>query len=157
MVAVSGAVWTSVAAGCWAVARHVAMTTAVSGSRILMRRRAVIKGSFAEAGAEIIAPMLRRVVRVVLPRAMALEGLYAGVWIAGLLPGLGRRDALELMLIGLRAAVGAVEIVAAWLLLRGSMSSRPLAVAALVVSAVLVPFETGWRLVPTNLDPTYRW
>lgn len=100
--------------------------------------------------------MLRRVVRVVLPRAMALEGLYAGLWLAGLLPGLGRRGALVLVLIGVRAAVGAVEVVAAWLLLRGSMSSRPLAAAALAASAVLVPLETGWRLVPTNLDPTYR-
>ena len=65
--------------------------------------------------------------------------------------------ATVLVLIGVRAAVGAVEVVAAWLLLRGSMSSRPLAIAALAASAVLVPLETGWRLVPTNLDPTYRW
>jgi hypothetical protein len=27
----------------------------------------------------------------------------------------------------------------------------------LLVSAVLLTIETGWRLTPTDLDPTWRW
>ena len=53
--------------------------------------------------------------------------------------------------------MGALQIVAAWMLLKDSLGGRRLATATLAASAALVTFETGWRLVPTNLDPTYGW
>jgi hypothetical protein len=101
--------------------------------------------------------MLNRVVRFVVPRALAAEALYTALWLAGLLPGLAGRNAVALGLISGRATVAAVQGVAAWLLLSRSTSGQAFATAALIGSAPLLPFETGWRLAPTNLDPTYSW
>jgi hypothetical protein len=101
--------------------------------------------------------MLMRLARFALPRTLAGEGLYTALWLAGLLPGLVRRDGLTLLLVIVRASVGALQIVAAWMLMKDSPSGRPLGIATLAASAALITFETGWRLVPTNLDPTYAW
>jgi hypothetical protein len=101
--------------------------------------------------------MLRRLVRFVLPRTLGLEGLYSGLWIAGLLPTLAARDAATLVLVALRAGVSALELVGAWMLSNNRVSGTPLARGALAASAVLIAAETGGRLAPTNLDPTYRW
>jgi hypothetical protein len=101
--------------------------------------------------------MLMRLARFALPRTLAGEGLYTGLWLAGLLPGLVSRAPLTVLLVVVRAGVGALQIVAAWMLMRDSPSGRPIAIATLAASAMLITFETGWRLVPTNLDPTYAW
>jgi multisubunit Na+/H+ antiporter MnhB subunit len=101
--------------------------------------------------------MLRRFATIVLPRTLGLEALYSAFWIARLLPSLAVRDSLTVLLVSIRGTVSAVELIAAWALLRRSPGGPLLAGAALGASAVLTVLETGWRLVPTNLDPTWRW
>ncbi len=101
--------------------------------------------------------MLRRLVRIALPRALGVEALYSAFWVAGLLPTLSDRDAAAVALICARTGVSAVELVSAWLLFKNRLPGPTLARAALAASSGLVALETGWRLAPTNLDPTYRW
>lgn len=101
--------------------------------------------------------MLRRFVTVVLPRALGAEALYSALWVAGLFPALAVRDGLTVLLVSLRGGLSVIELMAAWSLLRRRPGAPLLAAGAVLASAVLLTLETGLRLVPTNLDPTYRW
>src|SRR4029079_13182061 len=96
---------------------------------------------------------LLRVVRALL----LLEALRTALWISHLLAGLPGRDLVAVILIVLRAAVGTMQLVSFMLLLRVIPAGRRLAIWSLGCSAVLTTIELGWRLTPTNTDPTYRW
>ena len=95
--------------------------------------------------------------RAVISGLLILEAVQSALWIAALLPSLGVRDRTTVALVCLRAVVSGIQMVGGLLLRLGRMSAPALARSALTASAVLVPFETGFRLVPSNLDPTYRW
>src|SRR6476660_2671179 len=69
------------------------------------------------------------------------EGVWTLMWLTQLLSSLGWRDKSSVALI----------------LARRRSSALPLARWVLLVSAVLFTLEIGWRLTPTDLDPTYRW
>jgi len=56
-----------------------------------------------------------------------------------------------------RGLVGALQFTSGWLLLTRRLPAVVRAQAALVASALLVVLESGFRLVPTNALPTYRW
>ena len=86
-----------------------------------------------------------------------MEAVNAALWVVHLLPSLAVRDRTTIALVLLRAGVSGLQIASGVFLRTGRLSGPAVARWALAASAVLVPFETGWRLVPTNLDPTYRW
>jgi hypothetical protein len=96
-------------------------------------------------------------VRPIVAGLLILEAVQSALWIARLLPSLGVRDRTTVVLVCCRAAISALQLVAGVQLRRDRMSVSSLARVALLSSVALVPFEVGWRLVPTNLDPTYRW
>jgi hypothetical protein len=85
------------------------------------------------------------------------EGVWTLVWLTQLLSSLGWRDKSSVAVILARGVVGAVQLTTGW----GLASRRPPALAlarwVLAASAVLLTIEVGWRLTPTDLDPTYRW
>ena len=101
--------------------------------------------------------MGRSLARAIVSGLLILEGVRSGLWIAALLPSLGVRDRTTVVLVCLRAAASAIQMVSGVLLRLGRMSAPALARTALLASAVLMPLELGLRLVPTNMDPTYRW
>lgn len=88
---------------------------------------------------------------------LVLEAANSGLWLAKILPTLAVRDWTNVVLILLRGGVSSLQIVGAVLLRTGRLSGVPIARASLAGSALLIPFEVGLRLVPTNADPTYRW
>jgi hypothetical protein len=88
---------------------------------------------------------------------LVLEAASTGLWIARLLPSLGVRGRTVVALVALRAVVSSLQIVSAAMLRTRRPSGPPFARVALIASAGLIPFEVGWRLVPSNLDPTYGW
>jgi hypothetical protein len=88
---------------------------------------------------------------------LILEGLSSGVWVAGLLGSLQGHGAVAVILVLARGLVGALQFTSGWLLLTRRLPAIVLAQAALLVSALLVVLETGFRLVPSNAVPTYRW
>ena len=97
------------------------------------------------------------IVRAIVSGLLVLEAVQSALWIAALLPSLGVRDRTTIALVCLRAAVSGAQLMGGVLLRLGRLSAAPLARSALLASATLMPFEIGWRLVPTSQDPTYRW
>jgi hypothetical protein len=96
---------------------------------------------------------MRRVVALLL----IAEGVWTLMWLTQLLSSLGWRDKSSVALILARGVVGAMQLTTGWGLAGKRPSALPLARWVLLVSAVLFTVEIGWRLTPTDLDPTYRW
>jgi hypothetical protein len=86
-----------------------------------------------------------------------LEAVGTAVWIATLLPTMADRDLGTWILVGARGGVGALEMAVGVMLgdLRAAVPANALWLP--IASAALVVFEVGFRLAPTNLDPTFRW
>jgi len=97
--------------------------------------------------------MLRKLLAILLLG----EALRNALWLTALLPSMVWRDFETVVLVAVRAAVSAVEIVGGVLLLENRQRGAALARIALPVSAVLVTLEIGWRLSPSDVDPTFRW
>lgn len=88
---------------------------------------------------------------------LSLEAIVTVIWIAGLLPSMAAYDASVLGLIAGRAIVAAALFMGGWLLLHQRPAAAPIARSALLVSAGLMTVEIGFRMAPTNLDPTFGW
>jgi hypothetical protein len=101
--------------------------------------------------------MLRRLFLTILPTLLLLEGALSGLWIWNLLPGLAGRDALTLSLIAGRALVSVAQMVSFWCLRTRRPFAATLTTRTLLAAGVLMTCETGLRLSPTNLDPSFRW
>jgi hypothetical protein len=95
--------------------------------------------------------------RVVASVFLLLEGLAGAVWVAGLLPVIAGYDLVVILLVVARLLVGMCLCTSGWLLSAARPPGEALARLALLASAILTTLETGFRLVPTNADPTYRW
>lgn len=85
------------------------------------------------------------------------EGVSTLFWLVMLLPSLGWRDRSSVAVIIVRGVIGALQLVSGWGLASRSASAPTLARWALGLSAALLALEIGFRLSPSNLDPTYRW
>jgi hypothetical protein len=99
--------------------------------------------------------------RLVLNKSVAgllfLEVVVNSLWIARVLSSIPFRPPLDWMLFLARAVVTALELTAAGHVLNDREAGPVLASRVLLASAVLVTVETGFRLMPTNLDPTFKW
>lgn len=100
---------------------------------------------------------MRSLTRAVIYGLLMLEAVNSAFWIERLLPSLAVRDRTTIVLVCLRALVSGLQGVGGLLLRANRMSGPAMARGALWGSAALIPFEVGARLVPGNLDPTYRW
>jgi hypothetical protein len=97
-------------------------------------------------------------IKLLIPAVLlSIEGLGSGVWVAGLLPSLPGRNAIAVVLVLARGLVGAMQFAGGWMLLTRRLPASSFAQAAFIASAVLATLESGFRLAPTNLEPTYRW
>lgn len=101
--------------------------------------------------------MVRTVVKNLIAALLFVEALNSAAWLTGLVQTVGSRDAVQLGLMALRGGVTALQLAGALQLFDGRARGSTLASWALAASAVLVTFETGWRLAPSNADLTYRW
>ena len=95
--------------------------------------------------------------RKVIAVLMLLEVGINALWIAEVLPSIAVRDAMTWALILVRGVLTALEFTAATNLWQGSAAASALARRVLAASAALMLLETGFRLAPTNLDPTFKW
>jgi hypothetical protein len=101
--------------------------------------------------------MLIRLFRAILPTLLLLEAALAGLWIWNLLPGITGRGALTLALVTARGFVCVAQTVSSLGLRVGRPFAVKLTTATLLAAGVLLTCETGLRLAPTNLDPSFRW
>jgi len=75
----------------------------------------------------------------------------------GALPSIGYRGPLDWLLLMARAVITALELIAAASLSSAGEARLRLAGRVLLGSAGLLTLEVGFRLAPSNLDPTFRW
>jgi hypothetical protein len=95
---------------------------------------------------------MRRVIGV----ALMVDGLATALWFTTLLGSLGTREPLSVAAILARLGVGAVCVIAGWLVTQRRPPGDGLAPMAAVATALVVTAGTVWRLIPTNLDPSFR-
>jgi hypothetical protein len=93
----------------------------------------------------------------VLAALLILEAFGTARSLVSLLGSLRGYDALTLVLLTIRAAIGAGELVGGMLLWRRQPVAGALVPPVLLASAILRVFETGFRVTPTDADPTFRW
>jgi hypothetical protein len=85
------------------------------------------------------------------------DGIWTGVWFAGLAESLGGRDAISVTATVVRFLVGALSVAAGWLVSQRRPAGPPLGTAALVCIAGFSVIDAGTALLPSNLDPSFRW
>jgi hypothetical protein len=85
------------------------------------------------------------------------EGAASGYWIATLLPRLRGLETAVDVLVALRALIAAAEVAAGIALRARRPAGVLLTRSALASSAVLMIFETGWAMAPSDLTPSLRW
>lgn len=95
---------------------------------------------------------MRRVLGVLL----MVDGLAAALWFTTLLASLSGREALSVAVIVARAGAGALAVIGGWLITQRRPPGEQLAIAAAVATSALVTIGAIWRLLPTNLDPSFR-
>lgn len=88
---------------------------------------------------------------------LIIDALLTGVWLANLLPVLGAYDLVVIGLLIARGLTAAALFMGGWLLLGNRPAATAIARGALLVSAALITIEIGFRLSPSNLDPTFTW
>lgn len=95
---------------------------------------------------------MRRVIGV----ALMVDGLATALWFTTLLSSLGTREPLSVAAILARVGVGALAVIAGWLVTQRRPPGDALAPIAAAATALVVTAGTVWRLIPTNLDPSLR-
>ena len=84
------------------------------------------------------------------------DGLWTSIWFTGFVNSLSGRDMVSVTAMVGRALVAAISIVAGW-----SISQRqpaaPLGKAAALLVAAFGVLEAATRVLPSNLDPAFRW
>ena len=98
-----------------------------------------------------------RVFRNGLALLLFTEVVVSSLGIAQLLPSIGYRRPLDWLFLMARAVITALELIAAASLSNAREARLLLAGRVLLGSAGLLTLELGFRLAPSNLDPTFRW
>lgn len=101
------------------------------------------------------APRSSLVPRVV-AMALAYEVANSVSWISRIVSFAAAYDATVFVMVGLRAAVTALQASAAWQLWGRLPAGRSFGPASLLASAILLMFELGARLAPSSLPPGQR-
>ena len=85
------------------------------------------------------------------------DGIWTGLWFAGLLESLGGRDAMSVTAICLRLIVAALSVISGLFISQRTPAGEPLGIAAILLMAVFGILDAAARVLPTNLDPSFRW
>lgn len=97
--------------------------------------------------------MVRRIIGVWL----MVDGALTGLWFTGLADSMGGRDALSVFMIVVRVLVAALSVSAGWLISQRRPAGAPLGIVALLLITLLTIVSAGTGVLPTNLDPSFRW
>ena len=95
--------------------------------------------------------------RLVPATFLLLEGVAGAVWVAGLVSLLQGYSTLTAVLVTLRGLTGALQCASGVMLLAYRPPAAVFGQVAFLCGGTLAVLETGFRLVPTNSFPTYRW
>jgi hypothetical protein len=85
------------------------------------------------------------------------DGIWTGLWFAGLLDSMGGRDMASAIAIVVRLMAAAFSVAAGWLISQRRPAGAPLGIAAALWIALFSLLGAGTGILPTNLDPSFRW
>jgi hypothetical protein len=96
-------------------------------------------------------------VRRLIGAILILEAAIAGLATLQAIPALAGYDAIAVVLILARAAIGALQLIGGVQLLERRESGPRLATAALTLSAIVTTMVVGFRWAPSDVYYWYRW
>ena len=85
------------------------------------------------------------------------DGILTGLWFAGLIDSLGGRDAISVTATVARVIVGALSVVSGLFISQRTPSGETLGITAFLLMAAFGIIDAGTRVLPSNLDPSFRW
>jgi len=85
------------------------------------------------------------------------DGVMTGMWFSGLADSLGGRDTVSVLMMVARLLVAALSLVAGWLVTQRRLPGSALGVSALTLIAAFALFSAWTGVLPSNLDPSFRW
>lgn len=88
---------------------------------------------------------------------LMVDGALTGLWFAGLADSMGGRDVLSVIATVARVVVAALSVSAGWLISQRRPAGAPLGIAALILVTLLTLVSAGSGVLPSNLDPSFRW
>lgn len=88
---------------------------------------------------------------------LMVDGAFTGLWFAGLADSMGGRDAVSVFATVARVLVAAMSVSAGWLISQRRPAGAPLGIAALLLITLLTLVSAGTGVLPSNLDPSFRW
>lgn len=88
---------------------------------------------------------------------LMVDGAVTGLWFAGLADSMGGRDGLSVTATVARVLVAALSVSAGWLISQQRPAGAPLGIAALLLITLLTLVNAGTGVLPSNLDPSFRW
>ena len=85
------------------------------------------------------------------------DGIWTGLWFTSLADSLGGRDAASVAAIVVRLIVAALSVVSGLFISQRTQAGEPLGIAAFVLMAAFGIIDAGTGVLPSNLDPSFRW
>ena len=101
--------------------------------------------------------LVRSLARRVIGVWLIVDGVTTGMWFSALADSLAGRDPLSVSMMVARVTVAALSVIAGWLVTQCRPQGPPLGIAALALIAGLGLFSAWTRVLPSNLDPSFRW
>jgi len=98
-----------------------------------------------------------RIARRLIGVWLMADGIWAGLWFAGLAVSMGGRDAVSVIAIVARLMVAALSVVSGLFISQRTPAGEPLGIGALVLMAAFAIIDAGTGVLPSNLDPSFRW
>ena len=85
------------------------------------------------------------------------DGLWTGLWFAGLAGSMGGRDALSVAATVARLVIAALSVSAGWFISQRRPVGHPLGMLAAMLIAAISVVSAATGVLPSNLDPSFRW
>ena len=85
------------------------------------------------------------------------DGIWTGLWFAGLAVSMGGRDAVSVIAIVARLIVAALSVVSGLFISQRTPAGEPLGIAAFLLITAFAIIDAGTGVLPSNLDPSFRW
>lgn len=85
------------------------------------------------------------------------DGIWTGIWFAGLAGSMGGRDAISVTAASARCIAAALSVAAGWFISQRREVGVPLGVVAVLLIAAFGVIGAATTVLPSNLDPSFRW
>jgi len=100
---------------------------------------------------------VRSIARRLVGTWLMADGIWTGLWFAGLVDSLAGRDVISVAAIMARLIVGALSVVSGLFVSQRTPAGEPLGITSFLLIAAFGIIDAGTGVLPSNLDPSFRW